>query len=191
MKLLYIDLETTGLNSTENAIIELAGILEINNKVQESFSIYMRPDSDQIIDQAALDAINIGRETIDNYPSQLDGYKRFLTILEKYINVFNKNDKLFLIGYNIHAFDIPFLRTFFLRNKNKYFGSYFHHPSIDVMLLVSYFSMSQRENLPNFKLATIAKSLGISVDEERLHMALYDVAVTRDIFKLIQKNYDN
>lgn len=190
MKLLYLDLETTGLDSEKNAIIELSGILEINNKVQESFSIYMKPDSDQIIDQAALDAIKIDRETIDNYSSQTIGYDRFIKLLEKHVNVFNKEDKLFLIGYNIHAFDVPFLRTFFNRNNNKYFGSYFHHPSIDVMLLVSYFSMSQRKNLPNFKLATIAKSLGIKVDEERLHMALYDVAITRDIFKLIQENYD-
>ena len=190
MKLLYLDLETTGLDSEKNAIIELSGILEIDNKVQESFSIYMKPDSDQVIDQAALDAIKIDRETIDNYSSQTIGYDRFIKLLEKHVNVFNKEDKLFLIGYNIHAFDVPFLRTFFNRNNNKYFGSYFHHPSIDVMLLVSYFSMSQRKNLPNFKLATIAKSLGIKVDEERLHMALYDVTITRDIFKLIQENYD-
>lgn len=190
MKLLYIDLETTGLNSGENAIIELAGILEIDDKVQESFSIYMKPDSDQEIDQNALDAISINRDTIDKYPTQKEGYTRFIKILEKYINVFDKNDKLFLVGYNIHSFDIPFLRVFFLRNNNKYFGSYFHHPSIDVMLLISFFSMTQRENLPNFKLATIAESLGINVDKERLHMALYDTSITRDIFKLIQANYD-
>lgn len=190
MKLLYLDLETTGLDSEKNAIIELSGILEIDNKVQESFSIYMKPDLDQIIDQAALDAIKIDRETIDNYSSQTIGYDRFIKLLEKHVNVFNKEDKLFLIGYNIHAFDVPFLRTFFNRNNNKYFGSYFHHPSIDVMLLVSYFSMSQRKNLPNFKLGTVAKSLGVNVDEERLHMALYDVSITRDIFKLIQANYD-
>jgi DNA polymerase-3 subunit epsilon len=189
MKILYLDLETTGLNPNENAIIELSGILEVNKEPQESFSIYMKPDSDQVVDNEALKAIGIDEDTINSYPTQQTGYSRFISFLEKYINPYDKTDKLFLVGYNIHSFDVPFLRTFFNRNNNKYFGSYFHHPSIDVMLLVSYFSMSQRSNLPNFKLSTIAKSLGIEVDEERLHMALYDVKITRDIFLLIRQEY--
>jgi DNA polymerase-3 subunit epsilon len=189
MKLLYLDLETTGLNPNENAIIELSGILEVNEKPQESFSIYMRPDTDQIINSDALNAIGLDLNTIERYPSQEIGYSRFIKILEKYVNPYDKNDKLFLVGYNIHGFDVPFLRNFFERNHNKYFGSYFYHPSIDVMLLASYFSMRQRDNLPNFKLPTIAKSLGISVDDARLHSALYDVTITRDIFLLIRQEY--
>jgi DNA polymerase-3 subunit epsilon len=189
MKLLYIDLETTGLSPNENAIIEISGILEVDEKPLESFSIYMRPDENQVINPEALKAIGIDLNTIEKYSSQEDGYIRFIKFLEKYVNPYDKTDKLFLVGYNIHGFDIPFLRAFFERNNNKYFGSYFYHPSIDVMLLASYFSMKQRDNLPNFKLPTIAKSLGITVDDARLHSALYDVTVTRDIFLLIRQEY--
>jgi DNA polymerase-3 subunit epsilon len=189
MKLLYLDLETTGLSPNENAIIEIAGILEVDEKPRESFSIYMSPDEDQKVDPAALNAIGLDLNTIEKYPSQEIGYSRFIKILEKYINPYDKTDKLFLVGYNIHGFDVPFLRVFFERNYNKYFGSYFYHPSIDVMLLASYFSMNQRDNLPNFKLPTIAKSLGLTVDDARLHSALYDVTITRDIFLLIRKEY--
>lgn len=191
MKILYIDTETTGLDPYSNAIIELAGILEVDGFVQESFLISMKPDSDQTIDQEALNAIGKTEEEILSYPSQKEGFSIFLKFLESYVNPFDKNDKLFLVGYNIHAFDVPFLRTFFNRNKNKYFGSYFHHPSIDVMLLIAYFAMKQKDKLPNFKLATIAKSLGIEVKDEMLHNAMYDVEITRDIFKLIEKEYDN
>lgn len=189
MKILYFDLETSGLDPVHNAIIEIGGLIEINGEEKEEFSIRMSPDADQAVDPEALNAIGLSRHEVYSYQPQEDGYKKFISIIEKYINPFNKRDKFFIVGYNCHAFDVPFLRNFFLRYYNKYFGSYFYHPSIDVLLLIGYFSMGQRDNLANYKLGTVAKSLGIPIEEEKFHSALYDVKVTREIFNMIRTEY--
>lgn len=39
--------------------------------------------------------------------------------------------------------------------------------------------------MENFKLATVAKFMGINVDEEALHDAFYDIYLTREIYKLM------
>jgi DNA polymerase-3 subunit epsilon len=46
-----------------------------------------------------------------------------------------------------------------------------------------------RAELPDFTLKTVAARLGITVEKERLHDALYDVELTRAMYrKLTEKN---
>jgi DNA polymerase-3 subunit epsilon len=37
--------------------------------------------------------------------------------------------------------------------------------------------------MENFKLMTVARTLGIEVDESQLHDALYDVKLTKEIYE--------
>lgn len=41
--------------------------------------------------------------------------------------------------------------------------------------------------MENFKLMTVAKAVGIEVDESRLHDAEYDIDLTYQIFKIVTK----
>lgn len=42
--------------------------------------------------------------------------------------------------------------------------------------------------MENFKLMTVARTMGIEIDENKLHDATYDIELTRDIFyKIINK----
>jgi len=66
------------------------------------------------------------------------------------VDKFDKKDKLHLAGYNIGGFDIPFLRTFFLQNNDKYFGSWFWSDSLDVMVLASLYLKNKRSGMLNF-----------------------------------------
>ena len=45
--------------------------------------------------------------------------------------------------------------------------------------------MRRRQELPNFKLTTVAQSFGIDVEEADAHDALYDVDLTRQIFRML------
>ena len=45
------------------------------------------------------------------------------------------------------------------------------------------FLKEERSKFPNFKLSTVAKALGIVVDETKLHEALYDSILTRSIYR--------
>jgi len=51
--------------------------------------------------------------------------------------------------------------------------------------------MNERTNFDDFKLATVAKYMGITVDENKLHGADYDVYLTREIYYKITNPLPN
>ena len=106
-------------------------------------------------------------------------------MLSKYADRYNKQDKFFLAGYNNASFDNQFLRAWFLQNNDKYFGSWFWSNSIDVMVLATPYLASKRAGMENFKQGTVAKHLGIEVDAERLHDALYDIEICKAIYDIV------
>lgn len=116
-----------------------------------------------------------------------DIYRKLINMLEKYVDKYNKKDKYFLVGFNNASFDNQFLRGFFLQNGDQYFGSWFWSNSFDVMVLATPYLAANRAEMENFKLATVAKALGIEVSEDNLHDASYDIALTKGIFQIVTK----
>ena len=41
--------------------------------------------------------------------------------------------------------------------------------------------------MENFKLSTVAKTLGIEVKDDSLHNAMYDIELTHEIFKIVTR----
>ena len=119
MKILYVDCETTGLNAYKNGIIQLAGIIEINNKQMVEFDIKMKPFKDDIIEEKALQVSGITEKDIEKFQSAESGYNKIIQIFDTYINKYDKNDKFIICGYNV-KFDVDFLKQFFIKNGNKF-----------------------------------------------------------------------
>ena len=117
------------------------------------------------------------------YYDYKQAFKSFEKILDRYVSKYKREDKFFLVGYNNATFDNHFLRAFHLRNEHKYFGSYFWANPIDVYVLASHKVMKDRHLLTDFKLKTACKHFDIEVDESKLHDAIYDVELTRNLFK--------
>ena len=187
MKMLFADLETTGLDPKKNGIVQLAGIFcdYDENKgfvgVQEEFNFLIRPfDSDEISEDA-LKIQGRTQEQIKTYASPTETYLAIKSMLGKRVDKYNKKDKMFFCGYNA-KFDMDFLREFFAKNKDVYFGSWFFFPPIDVMLMAAVGRMYNRTELPDFKLGTVAQSYGIKIDGE-LHDALVDIKLTMQLFQ--------
>lgn len=127
-------------------------------------------------------------EQVQSYQPMEDGYRQLVGILSKYVNKFDKRDKMYLVGYNNAGFDNSFLRALFQQCGDKYFGSWFYPNCMDVYVMVTPFLMGARNDMENFKLMTVAKTMGIEIDENKLHDATYDIELTRDIFyKIINK----
>lgn len=112
-------------------------------------------------------------------------YRQFVDMLAKYVDKYNRQDKFFLAGYNNASFDNQFLRAWFVQNEDKYFGSWFWSNSIDVMVLATPYLAARRAEMENFKQGTVAKFLGIDVDSNRLHDALYDIEICKAIFDIV------
>lgn len=74
------------------------------------------------------------------------------------------------------------LNTKFQQCGDKYFGSWFYPNCMDVYVMVTPFLMGVRNDMENFKLMTVARTMGIEIDENKLHDATYDIELTRDIF---------
>lgn len=185
---LFLDTETTGLDPKTNAIIELAGILESDGKIVEEFSWNMQPAKGKIISEEALEVNGIAREKLKTYESSEQVYKRFLAMLDSYINKYDSRDKAYFYAYNAQ-FDQRFIEQWFKDNKNDYLFSYCAWPWVDVAVLAAIYAEDQRDMLPNFKQGIVAKSLGIDVDDSKLHSGLYDVQIMKQIYEILEAEF--
>jgi len=181
-KIIYFDLETTGTNFWQHGIHQLSGIIEIDGVVKEEFDFKVAPNPLAKVEQSALDVCSVTLEQIQAYPKMGEVYKQFWQMLEKYCDKFNKLDKFFLVGFNNASFDNQFLRAWFTQNGDNYFGSWFWSNPIDAYVLSSQLLMSERHTMTDFKLKTVCLKMGIEVDETKLHDAVYDVYLTRDLY---------
>lgn len=173
MKTLFFDLETTGTLVNRHGIHQISGMVVIDGEIRESFNYHVQPNPKADIVQEALDVAGVTKEQIMAYPPMGE------------VDKYNKQDKFFLAGYNNASFDNQFLRAWFLQNGDKYFGSWFWSNSIDVMVLATPYLAAKRAEMENFKQGTVAKFLGINVDPNRLHDALYDIEICKAIYDIV------
>lgn len=181
-KLLFLDLETTGLYPDKHGIWQIAGAIVIDDVLEKEFDFKMAPFGFDVCDPKALDLNNLTEEQVRSFPEPRGEFRRFQHLLSSYVDPYSKHDKFFLLGFNVQ-FDERHLRAWFKKNKDRYFGSYFFWPSIDVAILAADDNLTERHFMPNFKLHTVAEHYGIKIEEEKLHDASYDIYLTRLIYE--------
>lgn len=187
-KILFFDLETTGIHPHKHGIHQISALLDIDGEIVEQVNYNVRPNPKCTIDPVALEIGHVTHKQIMAYPPMEEVHKQINEFLGKYINKFDRHDKAFLCGYNNAPFDNNFFRGFFLQNDDKFFGSWFWSNSLDVMVLATQYTIKNRFTFQDFKLATVAKELGIKVIDERLHDATYDLKLTREIYYKVVEN---
>ncbi len=181
-KVIYFDTETTGINPRSHAIIQLSGIIEIDNVIKEEFNFKIAPFDNDLIDEKALQVNNYTKEQIKAFKAPRLAFDEIEKLLDKYINRYDKNDKFYPAGYNIR-FDIEFLKNFFEKNFNLYFGSYFNYRAIDGLYLAHFLDYINYFNLPNYKLITVCDYYGIKL---QAHDAMNDIRATRELILKIK-----
>ena len=183
MKKIFLDTETTGLNPKKNGLLEIGGIIETSNATEE-FVIECSPFKNDVIDKKALAVNHISKDDLFKRTPPREAYHNFVSILSKHVDRYDKRDKFFFLAYNA-PFDYGFLREFFLKNDDHYFGSWFFWPAIDVAVLAALHLRDERSRMFNFKQTTVAPVLGIDIDESKAHGALYDTQILKAIFDKI------
>lgn len=186
MKRCFIDLETSGTDKELHGIIQIAGIVDINNEVSEKFNFNCNLFDHQ---EYTEDALKVNRYTvaqIESFDSPYYILVALLNVLDKYVDKYDSKDKYSFIGYNCSNFDMPWLRKFFENCSHKFFGSYFWFPSIDVMYMASNFLENKRNKVKNFQLSTVAECLGIEVKQGETHDAMYDIELTRKMYYIMK-----
>jgi DNA polymerase-3 subunit epsilon len=166
MKFCYIDVETGGIDHNQYALLQIAAIFEVGEEEVERFESKLAPFPGDKLHPKALEVNRFTEEQVKEFPNPRDVYHEFVGKLSNRVNKFSKQDKFHFIGYNSHAF--------------------FFYPSIDVMILAAQALKDKRAVMPNFRLETVAQVLGISPDKTRLHEAMYDIELTREIYRRLQ-----
>jgi DNA polymerase-3 subunit epsilon len=185
MKKMFFDLETTGVDLHRSGIHQISGMIEIDGQIVKEFNHKVKPYPGAIIDPEALKIGRISEEDLKGYADIKTTYKSVIRMLARYVDRFDRKDKMWLVGFNNNAFDNQFLRRWFEYNDDTYFGSWFWSGSLDVLSLASQYLLERRQNMPNFQLKTVAKELGVVVDEGKLHDGTYDVFLTREIYRIV------
>ncbi len=181
----FYDLETTGTDPRKHSIHQLAGLVEVDDEIVEVFDIRTRPHPRAKIEPEALKIAKVTEEEILSYQPMEAALKEYKRILSRYVDPYNPKIKAYNVGYNNRYFDDVFLRAWFDQNKDTSIGSWFWSNTIDVLVLATEYLVERRPEMPSFKLHRVAKTLGLQVDDSRTHDTLYDVGLTRSIYRIV------
>ena len=120
IKFLWIDTETTGLDPVLNDIIQLSGILEIPRVRYEEFDFRVAPLNYDSITEDAMKCNGIKLSTLKKYPPASEVHLKFKQLLFKWVDPYNREDKLIASGQNV-LFDTSFLQQFCEKQGDKFF----------------------------------------------------------------------
>ena len=190
-KYCFIDLETTGLDRKAHNVFQISAIItDAKIKVLDEINLRFVPFDTKRIEVEALEKTGLSIEEVTKAEmSNKEAYNAFIEFLSKHCDRYNKADKLYFVAYNA-PFDADFLREFFAKNDDSYFGSWFWHPPLCVMQLAAWTLVDApelRAKMPNFKLETLCKIAEIDWDESKAHDAEYDNHATIKLFKELKK----
>ncbi len=186
IKRLFIDVETTGLDPKLNGIRQISGIIEIDGKEVERFDFKVRPFKNDIIEQSALDISGVTKADLMTYDPADIVQSELLEIFGKHVDKYDKSDKFYFIAYN-SPFDNNFMREWFKKLNDKYFGSWFHH-DICVMRKAVDVHSNTGIILKSYSLSSVAEYYKVAkADDERWHDSMFDAEVTRGVYNILNK----
>lgn len=156
LRYVFLDVETTGLNPQDDAVVQVSAIRYIGGHPVDHISTYVNPR--RMIPASATKIHGITNAMVQGAPTIDRIQKSLLKLIENAI----------IVGYNT-KFDLNFL-------DKAFNGALDHVPYIDVL------SMARSTlYLPNYRLETVAASFGIKPDGH-FHDALADCLATAAIF---------
>lgn len=185
MKILYFDTETTGTNAQKHEIVQLAGILEIDGVVVEEFNYRCQPTMWDNIDPEALEVTHKTIEELKTYDRPQTVYSQFRAMLDRYVDKYNREDKVYPAGHNV-GFDIEFLQAFFKRHGDPYgIGSYQNWRFLDTRIMANYLCAYGLITPKTVTLGELCKIYSIPLDA---HDALNDIRATRKLAQCLMKH---
>lgn len=168
-KIICLDIETTGLDNTEDEILQIS---IINGRGKTLYNSYIRPEHKR--EWKEVEQINkISWEAVKNAPTLKQEKRRIEKILRK-VHL--------IIGYNHKGFDLPFMAAQGINTAVK-------AKTCDVMLDFSFIAGDYNERYNSFKwkpLTYCAKYYGYT--NYAAHDALEDVRATLYCYYAIQKD---
>ena len=174
--IIVFDIETTGLSSEKNAMIEVACCVidnELNDVVEYESGVMSIYDNREIQSQA-LQANGITMNQIENGRDPKEVLNELINLFKKYSSGRNKP---VLSGHNIDKFDIPFVANFF-----NFFGKNFEdYVNTDLTIDTMWWARLRRNEQVNYKLGTCCEIEGVEL--VNAHRAISDTRSNKELVK--------
>jgi DNA polymerase III epsilon subunit-like protein len=171
-KVLVVDVETTGLDPTKHACIEIGAVLldEVLNPIDD-YSSLIAPWEGAKIDKKSMAIHNITLK-------ELKGARDFRSVVGEFHNRFCSGPSIpVLAGWNVW-FDVAFLRILYDKTEIKW---PFSHRFLDVQAIVLFFSRLEGPSLEK----TVKSLLG----EKQTHRAIDDARQTGKVLQHLAGKY--
>lgn len=177
---LYLDVETTGLDSTKAGLVEVSGLFEFQGQILQEFELLINPFTyprEVEIQEKALAVNNRTIPEIQTFLNQKECIDWLCLATKQYTEYYNCN-RPFLIGYNT-GFDTSFIQEWFNVNNIR-FSEYFQYKYIDVLqlsMLLGYMGIIDPfdNNLKDM-------CLKFGIDLTNAHTAIADIKATRELY---------
>jgi DNA polymerase-3 subunit epsilon len=150
---IWFDLETTGLDPTRHAVIDVALLLEVDGSVVASFRAPMAPFAGAEVDPEALSVTGAGLEEIWDRETPLCAWGRLVKWIGSQTEE-RRIERFQWAGHNIAAFDLPFVRAALARHG--YAIVHASHRVIDTCVLAA-----GLDGLDGLGVVNLPKSLGL------------------------------
>lgn len=176
---IVFDLETTGLNKKEDRIIEIGAVKVVDGEVVDTFDTFVNPGSRESgvkisIPSRVIELTGINNEMVADAPSEKEGLEKLFEWME---------DIHLIVGHNINAFDIPFVKSACRRVGL----SCPFEKQVDTLKYAKTLNLVKQEIIENNKQETLAKYVGFQYSA---HRANEDTQALLEILKrLVDKQH--
>lgn len=163
------DLETTGISTVYDEVIEISAVKVRNGRAADEFTSMVNPG--RPIPYLASQVNGITDAMVREAPGFADVLRDFLLFAGEDV----------LVGHNIHSFDMKFL----YRDAEKFYGRIPDNNYIDTLTI----ARRCLPNLPRHRLTDLASYYGIST--QGAHRALSDCHMNQQVFEHLAKELQN
>lgn len=162
------DLETTGLSTMTDAVVEISAVKVIEGKVVDEFTTLVNPECH--IPSTASSVNGITDKMVADAPTFDAALKSFLEFVGDMV----------LVGHNINAFDMKFI----CRDARKYWGQTIGNDYVDTLLIA-------RRVLPDVKPKSLTNlSVYYGIDTDGAHRALNDCRMNQKIYECLREEME-
>jgi DNA polymerase III alpha subunit (gram-positive type) len=179
--LLFIDVETGGLQPREHALLSVACLAVIDDRLVDMLYLQLQP-----VKTVTVDALRVNRINLDEHRAYgmhpRDAYHHFQSWMQR---VFQ--DKPYLVGWNVR-FDAAFLDEWITESSEgtASLGTFASYRTIDMQSVVSYcIEIGLLPATVRGGLKGAVSYLLPTVQAEYLHHALYDATAVLGIYRAL------
>lgn len=187
MNILFIDTETTGLEAGKHSIIEIACAHYKDGVLKSTFQRKFISNS-PILDMGALRVNKQNTASLLEIGKQCSEQKAAFDFMDYLLTLDNKD--LHVCGHNVH-FDVGHVKHLLTKFGIEGWESSVSYRQLDTCdrarMLIESGIITQEMGGRGAGLKTVAQALGVTVDETKLHGAMYDVELCAAVYyKMIE-----